>query len=224
MPSRTVGRAAVPSGLTPSDLRTLVDFQFRPDPELCFSGEFRTPTDAEVRVRSMPAFQELFVSQRPQGATAPAGLRVLLDTEAIAGQLSTAVAMLTYRALFQSLEDRLSATESCIRELTQQFARPEPPARAVWQSQVETVKTHIEAIRGIFAEAFGVAPATVTVLPEAGERDGLTVAIDASTSPADVVLDARRKGARGRFYELLLDRIPQELVDFVDFEFSFPQA
>jgi hypothetical protein len=87
----------------------------------------------------------------------------------------------------------------------------------------DSLSTLLAVVAGAFAEAFG-AEAQVSVVPAPDDSAAsLTVVVDASRADAARISAARSAGARMRFYDLVIGRAPNDLLEQIDFEFRFPR-
>jgi len=119
------------------------------------------------------------------------------------------------------LESEFESLANLVGRLTEQSVSENQPPRA--SEVIKAVASRVNDIRKCFGEAFGGIIPTVAVLPPAQGSDySAVVQLDVSAADKEVIARAREEGARPLFYRSLMDCLPTDVLDAIDFEFVFP--
>jgi hypothetical protein len=209
-----------------ANLLLFFDGQVRLGQERSHIDQYPITRTLPVRARNNPAFREALAAM---GETVVGTTRQdAPDRKAVERYLHLALTSLAQslalRAYHAPFEQRVMALEARVSRLELHQVKGASGERfAKDRSVLEEVKMHLTAIKSSFITAFPGAQVEITILSgSTGEHD-VTAVLNVDHSNRAILDQARGSGARKQFYELLVERLPPQVFDAIDFEIHFPE-
>ncbi len=126
---------------------------------------------------------------------------------------------------FRAMEERLrtlEATTGAMRAQLDELLHRLKGNEAREQENID-LEQYLPLIRHAFTDVFGDRPDLI--LRQADEPGGpMRLTLDASGCDPVLMIKSRAEGGRGRFYDMLLEQMPPDALDNLDFEFIFPRS
>jgi len=214
VPNRTVGTdMVVGNRLTHSDVVAFFDAQVQ-------GGEEETAWTVGHSGQALrfQAYENVFA--RLHGATRHHAVAPpAVDQVALAAGLTMVVALFAQGALLAPFERRLAVLEHRFDEYAGLH-----PRMAVFPARdwFKAVEQHLDDIRAAYRAAFHGATPAIVVRPNEGDFERpVSVTLDARDTDRETVAKSRLEGGRRAFYQQLMDSLPTDVFDAVDFEFVF---